>query len=171
MLVLGFVAVRWYLTPAAPAQVRQGQAGRVVAALGGKAFEVGDGDRAAYHAAACIASNHLVALLAQVQRVGALAGVPLDAYLDLVRTTVDNVARLGPEAALTGPVARGDWETVAHHLAALPEDERPGYEALADLAARLAAGRGRLADVGARSAEVGARGAREAAVGAPEARP
>lgn len=127
---------------------------QVVAALGGQAFEVGDGERTAYHAAACIASNHLVALLAQVERVGALAGVPLDAYLNLVRTTVDNVERLGPEAALTGPVARGDWETVAHHLAALPEDERPAYEALADLAARLVRDRSpevRVAGVAARS--------------------
>ena len=112
---------------------------RVVDDLGGRAFEVADSARAAYHAAACIASNHLVALLGQVARVGEVAGVPLDAYLDLVRTTVESVASLGPAAALTGPVARGDWETIAHHLAALPEDERPAYEAMADLAARLVA--------------------------------
>ena len=109
----------------------------VVEALGGRPFEVPDRDRPAYHAAACIASNHLVALLGQVERVGALAGLPLEAYLDLVRTTVDNVAALGPAAALTGPVARGDWVTVAHHLAALPEAEREAYEAMAALAARL----------------------------------
>ena len=64
-----------------------------VDALDGRAFEVADEDRAAYHAAAVIASNHLVALLGQVERVAATAGVPLDAYLDLVRATVDNVAR------------------------------------------------------------------------------
>ena len=109
----------------------------VVAALGGHTLEVADHDRPAYHAAACIASNHLVALLGQVERVAALAGVPLDAYLDLVRATVDNVAALGPAAALTGPVARGDLATVAHHLAAIPEDERPAYEAMAALAGRL----------------------------------
>jgi predicted short-subunit dehydrogenase-like oxidoreductase (DUF2520 family) len=54
-----------------------------------------------------------------------------------VRTTVDNVAALGPAAALTGPVARGDWATLARHLTALPEDEREAYEAMAALAARL----------------------------------
>jgi predicted short-subunit dehydrogenase-like oxidoreductase (DUF2520 family) len=109
----------------------------VVSALGGHTLEVGDHDRPAYHAAACIASNHLVALLGQVERVAALAGVPLEAYLDLVRETVDNVAALGPAAALTGPVARGDWATVARHVAAIPESERPAYEAMAALAGRL----------------------------------
>ena len=110
---------------------------QVVDALGGRAIEVADADRARYHAAACIASNHLVALLGQVERVAASAGVPLEAYLDLVRSTVDNVAALGPAAALTGPVARGDVATVQRHLDALPADERPAYEALADQARRL----------------------------------
>jgi predicted short-subunit dehydrogenase-like oxidoreductase (DUF2520 family) len=107
---------------------------QIVAELDGHAIEVDDEHRALYHAAAAIASNHLVALLAQVERVAALAGVPLAAYLDLVRQTVDNVAALGPRAALTGPVARGDWGTVERHLAALPDSERPGYQALVDLA-------------------------------------
>lgn len=111
---------------------------RLVVALGGRAITVADDDRAAYHAAATIASNHLVALLGQAERVAASAGVPLDAYLDLVRATVDNVAALGPAAALTGPVKRGDWATVDRHLAALPEDERPAYRAMAEQAARLA---------------------------------
>src|SRR4029079_18402202 len=77
---------------------------QIVDALGGHRVDVGDADRAAYHAAACIASNHLVALLGQVERVAGSAGVPLEAYLDLVRQTVDNVAALGPADALTGPV-------------------------------------------------------------------
>jgi predicted short-subunit dehydrogenase-like oxidoreductase (DUF2520 family) len=110
----------------------------VVAAVGGRAIDVADAERVAYHAAACIASNHLVALLGQVERVAAPAGVPLTAFLDLVRGTVDNVERLGPAAALTGPVARGDWDTVARHLAALDPSEREAYEALAHAAARLA---------------------------------
>jgi predicted short-subunit dehydrogenase-like oxidoreductase (DUF2520 family) len=112
-------------------------AGRVVDALGGRPLAVADEDRTAYHAAACIASNHLVALLGQVERVAAGAGVPLAAYLDLVRSSVDNVAALGPAHALTGPVARGDWDTVARHLAALAPDERPAYQAMAAEAARL----------------------------------
>jgi predicted short-subunit dehydrogenase-like oxidoreductase (DUF2520 family) len=109
----------------------------IVALLGGRAFEVSDEHRAAYHAAAVIASNHLVALLGQAERVAAVAGVPLEAYLDLVRATVDNVADLGPAAALTGPAARGDWETIERHLLAMHPDEHPAYEALARAARRL----------------------------------
>jgi predicted short-subunit dehydrogenase-like oxidoreductase (DUF2520 family) len=111
----------------------------VVATLGGRALEVDDEHRAAYHAAAVIASNHLVALLAQVERIGATANVPLDAYLSLVRATVDNVEALGPADALTGPAARGDEATIARHLAALPEDERALYEVLAEACRKLAA--------------------------------
>ncbi len=110
---------------------------KVVDALGGRALEVPDDARVTYHAAAVIASNHMVALLGQVERVAARAGVPFEAYLDLVRGTVDNVAAFGPAAALTGPVARGDWETVARHLAALPADERGAYQAMADEALKL----------------------------------
>jgi pantoate--beta-alanine ligase len=110
----------------------------VVAALGGSAFEVPDEHRVAYHAAASIAANHLVALLGQVERIAAAAGVPLDAYLPLVRATVDDVAAVGPAAALTGPVKRGDHETVAAHLAAIDSSERPAYRAMADQAGRLA---------------------------------
>jgi predicted short-subunit dehydrogenase-like oxidoreductase (DUF2520 family) len=113
-------------------------AGRVVADLDGRVVEVDDADRATYHAAACIASNHLVALLGQVERVAAAAGVPLDALLDLARHTLDNVERVGPRAALTGPVARGDEATVARHRAALDPSELPAYDAMADQARRLA---------------------------------
>jgi len=113
-------------------------AGEVAAALGGRSFVVDDAHRAGYHAAACIAANHLVALLGQVERVAGAAGAPFEAYLDLVRGTVANVAELGPAAALTGPAARGDEATIERHLAALDPSERPAYEALADEARRLA---------------------------------
>lgn len=111
---------------------------RVVDDLGGHRVAIDDANRAAYHAAACIASNHLVALLGQVERVGATVGVPLAAYLDLVRQTVDNVEALGPRDALTGPVQRGDVETVERHRTAIAGDERPAYDAMAELARRLA---------------------------------
>jgi predicted short-subunit dehydrogenase-like oxidoreductase (DUF2520 family) len=109
----------------------------VVADLGGRSFTVADGDRASYHAAAAIASNHLVALLGQVERVAASVGVPLEAYLDLVRATLDNVTELGPAGALTGPVARGDWATVERHRAALAPDELTAYDAMVAAARRL----------------------------------
>ena len=108
--------------------------------LGGRPIQVDDDPaaRAAYHAAAVVASNHLVALLGQVERIAARAGVPLDAFFDLIRGTVDNVEVLGPDRALTGPVARGDWTTVGRHLEVLPQSERAAYMALAAAAARLA---------------------------------
>jgi len=112
--------------------------GEVVSALGGRAFEVAEDDRVRYHAAAVVASNHLVALLGQVERMAAAIDVPFEAYLDLVRATVDNVAELGPRLALTGPAARGDAHTIARHLDAIDPAERPGYEALVAEARRLA---------------------------------
>jgi len=116
-------------------------AAEVVATLGGRAVVVAEERRTAYHAAACIAANHLVALLGQAERVAALAEVPFAAYLDLVRAAVDDVAALGPARALTGPMARGDLATVARHLAALPAGERPAYDVMANQARRLAAAR------------------------------
>lgn len=109
----------------------------VVEALGGRAVTVADDARTTYHAAAAVAANHLVALLGQVERLARRAGVPLEAYLDLARGALDNVAEVGAAAALTGPVARGDRETVARHLATIPEDERAAYAILAEAAQRL----------------------------------
>ena len=111
---------------------------QVVADLGGRAFEVADADRSAYHAAAVVASNHLVALLGQAERMASVAGVPFAAFMDLVRATVANVDELGPAAALTGPAARGDAETINRHLEAIGPEERAAYEALSQQARRLA---------------------------------
>ena len=107
--------------------------------LGMRPFRVDASQRVGYHAAACVASNHLVAVLGQVERLAAHAGVPFEAFLPLVRGTVKNVELLGPNGALTGPVARGDHETVARHLDALPDEERDAYRALVLEAERLAA--------------------------------
>lgn len=109
-----------------------------VAALGGRAVEVDDGARALYHATAAVAANHLVALCAQVERLARRAAVPVDAYWDLMATTLENVRTAGPLPSLTGPAARGDTSTIALHLEALPTDERTLYLALANEAARLA---------------------------------
>jgi len=110
---------------------------RLAISLGMRPFRVPAGQRANYHAAATIASNHLVAVLGQAVRVAEAAGVPPQALLPLVRASVDNVDALGATDALTGPVARGDADTVARHLAALPGDERAAYRALAAEALRL----------------------------------
>ena len=118
-------------------------AARAVAGdLGGKVVEVADADRAAYHAAAVIAANHLVALMGQVERVAATAGIPLDAFAGLLRAATDDALALGPGAALTGPAARGDWETVERHrtaIASMPahRTELAGYDAMVAMARRL----------------------------------
>lgn len=109
--------------------------------LSGKWFRIDDADRALYHGAAAIASNHLVAMLGQVERIAKEIDVPFEAFWPLVRSSIDNVAALGPSKALTGPAARGDHETIARHLAALTErlpDEVTAYEALVAQARRLA---------------------------------
>jgi predicted short-subunit dehydrogenase-like oxidoreductase (DUF2520 family) len=111
---------------------------RIATLLGGRVVEVPDERRALYHAAACIASNHLVALMGQVQRVAEAAGLDLDTYLPLARAALADVADLGPEAALTGPAARRDLPTLAAHRAALAPAERDAYDAGVALAQRLA---------------------------------
>lgn len=113
-------------------------AAQIVAVLGGVAIEVAELDRAVYHAAAAVASNHLVALCAQVERLAAAAHVPAPVYWELMARSLDNVRSVGSAAALTGPAARGDHATVAAHVAAIGPDEAPLYLALADAAAALA---------------------------------
>jgi predicted short-subunit dehydrogenase-like oxidoreductase (DUF2520 family) len=104
--------------------------------LGMVPFEIADEQRPAYHAAASIASNFLVALEAAAEEVAAAAGLDPDearaALAPLVRTTVENWADLGPRRALTGPVARGDELTVAAQRAAVRE-AAPQLEALFDV--------------------------------------
>jgi predicted short-subunit dehydrogenase-like oxidoreductase (DUF2520 family) len=116
--------------------------GALAASLGGRAVEVADPDRTAYHAAATIAANHLVALVGQVERVAATAGLPLDAFAGLLRAATDDALALGPRQALTGPAARGDWDTVARHQSALSSmaghrTELAAYDAMVGLARRL----------------------------------
>jgi predicted short-subunit dehydrogenase-like oxidoreductase (DUF2520 family) len=110
----------------------------IAQALRARTFPVSDEVRALYHATAVVASNHLVALLGQVARLADACDVPFEAFLALAFGSLQNVTDIGPSHALTGPVARGDWDTVAKHLAALPTDEREMYCALARAAARLA---------------------------------
>ncbi len=110
----------------------------LVRGLGGHPVTVADDQRAAYHAAACIAANHVVGLLGQVERVAARAGLGLDIFVGLAAAAVSDVARLGPAAALTGPAARGDMATLARHRAAIDPSEHAAYDAGAALACRLA---------------------------------
>jgi predicted short-subunit dehydrogenase-like oxidoreductase (DUF2520 family) len=102
-----------------------GFAVRLAELLGMTPFEIDDEGRAAYHAAASVASNFTVTLLAAAERIAAAAGLaPHEAralLAPLVRRTVETVAELDPERALTGPIARGDHGTVEAQRRALEE--------------------------------------------------
>jgi predicted short-subunit dehydrogenase-like oxidoreductase (DUF2520 family) len=128
----------------------------IAAALGGSAVHVPDAARPAYHAAASVAANHVVALLGQVERIAGAAGLPLEAFLPLARGAVEDAGRLGPRRALTGPAARGDWQTLARHLEAIPEGERAAYRAGVGLALALTVGPAAAAPTGAPTPAPGA---------------
>jgi predicted short-subunit dehydrogenase-like oxidoreductase (DUF2520 family) len=105
--------------------------------------------RGLYHAALANGSNHLVTLVNQSADLLAAAGVANPARMlgPLLSATLDNALRLG-DAALTGPVARGDADTVASHVAALTAvapQALPAYLALARLTADRALAAGTLA--------------------------
>ena len=110
-------------------------------AAGMRPIEIADADRAAYHAAASVAANLLVALEDGAERLMASAGAGRDALVPLVRAAVEAWAAQGGERALTGPIARGDEETVERQRAAIAErtpDLLPVFDALADATRRLA---------------------------------
>jgi predicted short-subunit dehydrogenase-like oxidoreductase (DUF2520 family) len=104
--------------------------------LGLEPFELDDEERPAYHAGAAIASNYLVTIHWAAAELLRAAGAPPEALEPLMRRTIEN----GFE--LTGPIARGDWETVERHLTEIrarrPQLE-PMYRALADATATVAA--------------------------------
>jgi predicted short-subunit dehydrogenase-like oxidoreductase (DUF2520 family) len=103
--------------------------------------EIGEEDRAAYHAAASVASNFLVTLEAAAERLAATTGVTRELLVPLVRATVENWAAIGGEHALTGPVARGDSATVARQRAAIADraaDLLPLFDALVQATSALA---------------------------------
>jgi predicted short-subunit dehydrogenase-like oxidoreductase (DUF2520 family) len=113
-------------------------------ALGMRAARVADEDRAAYHAAASIASNFLVTLEGAAERLAASAGVDRALLAPLVRAAVENWAELGAEDALTGPIARGDEDTVARQRAAVAErtpDLLPLFDAMVAATRAVASGR------------------------------
>jgi predicted short-subunit dehydrogenase-like oxidoreductase (DUF2520 family) len=122
------------------------QVDEIARTLGLQPFDLPDNERMQYHAAAVVASNHLVALLGQVERLASSCGVPFDAFAPLVQSSVINAFGIGPALALTGPVVRGDLVTVEQHLATLDPGERDAYRSLAREVARLTGRRDRALD-------------------------
>jgi predicted short-subunit dehydrogenase-like oxidoreductase (DUF2520 family) len=132
--------------------------GRLAADAGLRPFRLAEGDRPLYHAAAVFASNYLVTVMSIAEDLFRAAGVedPLPRFLPLARASLENAAALGPRAALTGPVSRGDAGTVERNLKALSEaspQALAAYVALARAAAEVAADRGRLSGPGRRLLE------------------
>ena len=97
--------------------------GRLGERVGMRCVEIATASKVLYHAAAVMACNYLCALmdasLALEEQAGIQRADAWEALEPLVRGTLANITRLGPEAALTGPIARGDEETLGHHLDAL----------------------------------------------------
>jgi predicted short-subunit dehydrogenase-like oxidoreductase (DUF2520 family) len=101
--------------------------------LGLQPFVLADERRTLYHAGAAIASNYLVTLRVAAGALFEASAVPPEALEPLMRRVIDNGFQL------TGPIERGDWETVERHRAAIAEaapDLLPAYDALATLTAR-----------------------------------
>ena len=96
--------------------------------LGLEPFELADAERPLYHAGAAMASNYLVTLHEAAAGLVAAAGAPPEALVPLMRRTIDN----GFE--LTGPIQRGDWQTVERHREAI-RAARPALEPLYDVLA------------------------------------
>ena len=118
--------------------------------LGARPFTLSDELKPLYHASASAASNYLTAALGLAEALAFRAGVPFEAARPLVRAVVDNVFQYGAEAALTGPIARGDYTTVAAQLQAIrvhaPHLEED-FRAFGRATARLAGTQDRFEDL------------------------
>lgn len=116
---------------------------RLATGLGMRPVQVDDDARATYHASASVASNFVLTLTDLAERLGAAAGLQRSHLVPIVRATVDNWAASGSAPVLTGPIARGDHETVTRQRAAVaahdPEDLAL-FDALVGATQRLAGG-------------------------------
>lgn len=127
----------------------------LVVEIGGEPVWVPELARPLYHAALSMGANHLTTLVTDAVEVLGVAGVehPAELLAPLLSASLDNALRLG-DAALTGPVSRGDVATVSTHLQTLRRDAPQvvaAYIAMARRTAQRAADAGRLpADQAAR---------------------
>ena len=123
----------WFAVSGSPVALRAARA--LVRILGARMLEVPEESRARYHAAAVLVSNSLPALLATGGALLTDIGVDEDqarsALVPLLTSALDNVLASDPARALTGPVARGDVDTVRRNIASLEGDARDLYVTLA----------------------------------------
>jgi predicted short-subunit dehydrogenase-like oxidoreductase (DUF2520 family) len=115
---------------------------QIVHELGGESFTLPAAHKAAYHAWATLTSPLLLAFLVTLEEAARAAGLTREdarrKSLPIIRQTLANYARLGPARSFSGPLIRGDVETVTKHLAALRKRPvtRDVYVALARAALR-----------------------------------
>lgn len=110
----------------------------LAASAGMRPFELSDAAKPLYHAAAAAAANFPLAALDMAFRLFESAGVPPEAAEPLVSAVVDNAFEMGPGAALTGPVARGDLSTVHSHLEAVAAQWPDLYESFSSFVRAVA---------------------------------
>ena len=127
---------------------------QIAATMGGHPFQVPAAERAAYHAAACICSNYAVAVEALAQRLMSRwlgnEEAAWQALLPLFKGTAANLqSTTSPRTVLTGPIARGDVNTVEKHLAVLPPDLVDVYCSLGLATTELALANGTIDKVAA----------------------
>lgn len=127
---------------------------QIAVAMGGHPFQVPAAERAAYHAAACICSNYAVAVEALAQRLMSRwlgnEEAAWQALLPLFKGTAANLqSTISPRTVLTGPIARGDVNTVEKHLAVLPPDLVDVYCSLGLATTELALANGTIDKVAA----------------------
>jgi predicted short-subunit dehydrogenase-like oxidoreductase (DUF2520 family) len=119
---------------------------RICRDLGGVPVVIPQRRKSAYHAAAALAAGHVLAVIESAVHILASAGFTRKraarALLPLTRQTLANYERLGPRAAWTGPLNRGDFGVVERHLEALrrfPREYREAYDALSRLGLKVLA--------------------------------
>jgi predicted short-subunit dehydrogenase-like oxidoreductase (DUF2520 family) len=130
---------------------------QIVRCLDGSAVRIAGEKKALYHAAAAMAAGNILAVeeaaMQLLLSLGMKRAEALRGLLPLTRQVLENLERLGPRAAWTGPLSRGDYKVVKAHLTALrecPPEFAEAYEALNRLAARVLAkdADGMLAELG-----------------------
>ena len=128
----------------APAARRAAQ--KIARSLGATPVIIKGDDKPAYHASGTVVAGHALALVESATqmllKIGFTRRGASQALLPLIRQMLDNYERLGPRAAWTGPLSRGDYATIAKHVKAMrrfPSEFRDAYAALALLSARVLA--------------------------------
>ncbi len=130
----------WAAVEGSPAAMEAAE--DIARSLGMKPFRITSKQKILYHAGAVFASNYLVVVEAIAQRLLRHAGLSDEeawaALSPLVRGTITNLLAADPRSALTGPVVRGDTDTILRHLGALTIDDARLYQMLGRAALELA---------------------------------